>query len=106
MNRVLQAKNVISEYIIRQRASKHFRLPAERVLASQLGYSRATIGKALGLLEGEGVITRRKGSGTFITDNGKERTMTIALLVRTAYHYTDPYFQYVTEEVSKYAEKK
>lgn len=104
MNRVLQAKNVISEYVLRQRTAKHFRLPAERVLAGQLGYSRATIGKALGILEGEGVIIRRKGSGTFITDNGKERTMTIALIVRTAYHYTDAYFQQLIEKVSKHAE--
>ena len=104
MNRVLQVKNVISEYVFRQRAVKHFRLPAERVLAEQLGYSRATVGKALSILEGEGVIVRKKGSGTFITENGIERTKTIALILRTAYHYTDAYFQQVIEIVSKHAE--
>lgn len=104
MNKILQAKNLIAEYILRQRVAKHFRLPAERVLADQLGYSRATVGKALSILEGEGVIIRKKGSGTFITDNGKERTMTIALIMRTAYHYTDAYFQQIIEKVSKHAE--
>ena len=105
MNKTLQAKETISKHISRQRMARQFRLPAERVLAEQLGYSRATIGKALGVLEGEGVILRKKGSGTFIAGTGKERTMTIALVMRAAYHYTDMHFRLIVEEVSKYAEK-
>jgi GntR family transcriptional regulator, arabinose operon transcriptional repressor len=105
MNKTLQVKNILDKHISRQRLAKQFRLPAERVLASQLGYSRATIGKALGVLEGEGVILRKKGSGTFISNNNKERTMTVALVMRTAYHYTDTHFRLIVEEVSKYAEK-
>ena len=103
MNKALQVKNALGKHISNQRAAKQFRLPPERVLASQFGYSRATIAKALGVLEGEGIIFRKKGSGTFIKDNSKERTMTIALAMRNAYHYPDVHFRLIVEEVSKYA---
>ena len=105
MNKTLQVKKLLDKHIARQRISKQYRLPAERVLASQLGYSRATIGKALGVLEGEGVIFRKKGAGTFITKQEHDKSMTIALVMRTAYHYTDMHFRLIVDEVSKYAEK-
>ena len=105
MSKTLQAKKLLDEHISLQRMAKQFRLPPERTLASQLGYSRATIGKALGVLEGEGVIFRKKGSGTFIRKHDHEKHMTIALVMRTAYHYTDMHFRLIVEEVSKYAEK-
>ncbi len=105
MNKALQVKEILDKYILRQRMAKQFRLPPERELADQLGYSRSTIGKALGTLEGEGVIVRKKGSGTFITNMYKDRAMTIALVMRTAYHCTDTHFRLIVDEVSKYAEK-
>jgi DNA-binding LacI/PurR family transcriptional regulator len=105
MRKASQVKDILGEYISRQRAAKQFRLPAERALASKLGYSRATIGKALGVLEGEGLIIRKKGSGTFIANQGKMRTMTIALAMRSAYHCTDSHFRLIVDEVSKYAEQ-
>ncbi|MFD7677123.1 FadR/GntR family transcriptional regulator [Streptomyces sp. NPDC060187] len=42
------------------------RLPTERVLAAELGASRAAIRQALGVLEREGLITRHVGRGTFL----------------------------------------
>jgi DNA-binding LacI/PurR family transcriptional regulator len=105
MNKTLQVKKLIDKHIARQRMSKQYRLPAERVLASQLGFSRATIGKALGVLEGEGVIFRKKGAGTFIAKQEHDKSMSIALVMRTAYHYTDMHFRLIVDEVSKYAEK-
>src|SRR5262249_46032013 len=45
------------------------RLPAERDLAQQFGGARGTIRAALDRLESEGLITRRVGSGTFVTDS-------------------------------------
>jgi len=44
----------------------HSRLPAERVLARELGVSRSTLRKALGVLEAEGKLRRHVGQGTFV----------------------------------------
>ena len=41
-------------------------LPAERVLAADLGISRITVRKAIDGLVGEGLLVRRPGSGNFI----------------------------------------
>lgn len=47
--------------------SRGDRLPAERALAERFRLSRAAIRDALVLLEAEGQVTRRHGSGTFVT---------------------------------------
>lgn len=41
------------------------RLPTERALAEQLGISRRSVRRALEVLEAEGLVWRRQGSGTF-----------------------------------------
>ena len=42
------------------------RLPSEPELARQLGVSRATLREAMRTFEGQGLIRRRQGVGTFI----------------------------------------
>ena len=42
------------------------RLPAEPELAKQLGVSRATLREAMRSFEGQGIIRRRQGVGTFV----------------------------------------
>src|SRR5262245_54748049 len=42
------------------------RLPSEPALAEELGVSRVTVRAALAKLEGEGLVTRRHGSGTYV----------------------------------------
>ena len=49
-----------------KRLSSGDRLPAERVLAEELGISRAALRKALAGLEAEGRIWRHVGRGTFV----------------------------------------
>ncbi len=105
MTKVFRTKEILTEYINRLSAANQERLPAERILADELGFSRATIGKALGVLEGEGLVVRKKGSGTYIADNGKKKRMTIALAMRRAYHCTDPHFRLIVNEVSRFAEQ-
>lgn len=50
-------------------------LPVEQDLASEHRVSRATVRRALGALETEGLITRRQGAGTFVNAEGRDRPM-------------------------------
>ncbi|WP_038058876.1 GntR family transcriptional regulator [Thermus amyloliquefaciens] len=49
-------------------------LPPERTLAEALGVSRDSLRKALDLLEEEGLVVRRQGSGTFVAKRATFRT--------------------------------
>ena len=42
------------------------RIPSERTFASTLGVSRKTVQKALELLDSQGLLARRRGSGTYL----------------------------------------
>ncbi len=42
------------------------RLPSERVLAERLGLSRGAVRESLSVLEAEGLVRRRHGSGTYV----------------------------------------
>ncbi|WP_246660497.1 FCD domain-containing protein [Nitratireductor sp. XY-223] len=48
------------------------RLPAERVLTTELGITRNTLRKALDTLEREGTIWRHVGKGTFVAATGDD----------------------------------
>ena len=50
------------------------RLPSERTLAAELGVARNTVREALDVLEGQNVILRRAGSGSFVTYRTTPRT--------------------------------
>jgi DNA-binding LacI/PurR family transcriptional regulator len=105
MRKASQAKEKLIDYVKQHRLAKKYKLPAERILACELGYSRGTIGKALGVLESEGLIVKKHGAGTFIAEEGKSRSITFALVMRNAYHCTDSHFRLLVDQLSKYAEK-
>ena len=44
------------------------RMPSEGVLAKQLGISRSTLREAMGHLETQGLIVRKQGIGTFVSE--------------------------------------
>jgi len=48
-------------------------LPSEKSLAAQLGISRPTLREALHILEQDGVVIRRHGVGTFVTEGYNHR---------------------------------
>ncbi|HEY9550280.1 MAG TPA: GntR family transcriptional regulator [Kiloniellaceae bacterium] len=49
------------------------RLPALEELMQEFGVARVTVRQALALLEGEGLVTRKQGRGTFVTGSPEER---------------------------------
>ena len=62
---------VVAETLLARILSQEYavdeRLPSERTLAGELGVARNTVREALDVLEGQGVIRRRAGSGSFVT---------------------------------------
>jgi GntR family transcriptional regulator, arabinose operon transcriptional repressor len=44
------------------------KIPAERELEKELGVSRTTVSKGLATLEADGLLVRRQGSGTFVSE--------------------------------------
>ena len=69
--RYKQSSIAVAEELRRQIAAEHYRegerLPAERQLAQLFAVSRATVRAALQRLEEKALVTRRVGSGTFVT---------------------------------------
>jgi GntR family transcriptional regulator len=63
-----RAREVILDVILSLDAADG-RLPAEGVLAEELGVSRTTVRAALQSLQHDGFITRRRGAGTIINRN-------------------------------------
>lgn len=61
------------------------KLESENQLVRRYGYSRQTVRQALGVLENEGLIDRRRGSGTYISQAKKQRERTYNIGVVATY---------------------
>lgn len=70
-----------------------YRLPTEQQLMQQYQVSRQTVRQSLSLLVKEGLIEKRQGSGTYLTQNPLTSTAAsrnIAILTPFAHNYTFP----------------
>jgi GntR family transcriptional regulator len=65
----------IRERILSGRYVPGRRLPAEEALAKELGVSRPTVRSALALLNDEGVISTRRGVGSFVSQPRVRQTL-------------------------------
>jgi GntR family transcriptional regulator, transcriptional repressor for pyruvate dehydrogenase complex len=66
-NTVRMVAETLFARIISEEYPLDSRLPAERNLSAELGVARNTVREALDLLEGRNIISRRAGSGSFVT---------------------------------------
>ena len=64
--RLNQVKTALLGYFSENQLKRNDKLPSEATIAKNLGVSRNTLREAYLLLEGEGIIVRRHGIGTFI----------------------------------------
>lgn len=82
----------LKEEIARLASEGTLRLPTEMELMQQYGVSRQTVRQALSVLQSDGLIEKRRGSGTYIAPSAGSGASprTIAVL---APHIDDPAFQ-------------
>lgn len=64
-----QLSELLEQEVTSGRWASGFQLPSEPDLCRAFGLSRTTIRQALGRLEQEGLIERRKGQGTFVCES-------------------------------------
>lgn len=64
----LQVRDFVAEHIAKGQWKPGTAIPNEGDLAREFGVSPGTVRKALDLLEGERLVTRRQGRGTFVND--------------------------------------
>ncbi len=61
------------------------RMESENELSERFGYSRQTVRQALGVLESEGLIERRRGSGTYISRENRRTPHGCTVAIITTY---------------------
>ena len=74
VSRYLRLYTVLSQALAEGRFRGQDPLPSEPRLTRDYGVSRSTVRRALARLEAEGRIERKRGSGTFARDQGREAT--------------------------------
>ncbi|KFX03451.1 GntR family transcriptional regulator [Pectobacterium betavasculorum] len=65
--RYMQLASLLESEIGRRKVLSGQFLPAERLIAQQLGLSRVTVSRSLSLLEEKGLVVRQQGVGTRVT---------------------------------------
>lgn len=76
--------NWIREQVVANRLKNGDKFYSENELSAMFGISRQTVRQAVGILEREGIVERRRGSGTYISYNApreeRARTMNIGVI--------------------------
>lgn len=74
-----QVENYLRNLIIGGHWSAGKMIPAERELLVELNVSRSTLREALNSLVNEGLVKRKQGSGTYVSDRSKSGSIAIAV---------------------------
>jgi GntR family transcriptional regulator len=80
-----QVKDTIAQQIADGQWKPNLAMPNENELARVLGVSPGTMRKALDLLESEGLVIRRQGRGTFVSDPTSPRVINRYTMYRTSH---------------------
>ncbi len=76
-------------------------LPPVRSLIKELGYSQVTLKRAFDELEAEGILTRTKGSGIFVAEQGNNRSCVGVLMPHLVYKAYSYLLAGIQEELTK-----
>lgn len=79
MKKYLQISNDIRNKILNGTYKSNDQLPFEKDLCEMYEASKMTVKKALDILVSEGLIIKRRGSGTYVKDLGKEELEQITI---------------------------
>lgn len=98
-----EINNKICQNIFDGKYNDGDRLPAERILAEQMGVSRVTVRKTMEILEEERLVKREVGRGTIVTleNAGNCNNLDMIVLVAPA---RNPFFSEFIERFQRYAE--
>lgn len=69
--RYLQLQRHLMQAISSGKLEPNTALPAEREIALMTGLSRVTVRRAIGALVEDGMVTQKRGSGSFVTEKGR-----------------------------------
>ncbi len=82
---MLRTHHSVREYILEGiesgRFPPGFRLPTERALCDTLSVTRTTVRNALAVLEGEGLIVRAAGSGTYVAEKASNHAAGLGAII-------------------------
>jgi GntR family transcriptional regulator len=80
----LLVRDALAARIAAREWKANFTIPSESDLAREFGVSSGTMRKALEFMEGERLLTRRQGRGTFVNDQASDELLVRYSNIRTA----------------------
>ena len=92
-----QVERYLREEIRRGRWAPGSRISPERKILSRLSVSRATLREAMTRLVSEGLITRKQGAGTFVSDDLAKATVGIVAKMSKLASPSGYYFKTLVE---------